>query len=54
MNGAACLFEPAPVDTGDVLASIRRLIAQEDAGPDFAQPVRRLDAAGNIQAVDCG
>lgn len=30
MNGAACLFEPAPVDTGDVLASIRRLIASDN------------------------
>ena len=31
MTGAACLFEPAPVDTGDVLASIRRLIASDNA-----------------------
>lgn len=33
MTGAACLFEPAPVDTGDVLASIRRLIASDTATP---------------------
>lgn len=33
MTGAACLFEPAPVDTGDVLASIRRLIASDNATP---------------------
>lgn len=31
MTGAACLFEPAPADTGDVLASIRRLIASDNA-----------------------
>ena len=33
MTGAACLFEPAPIDTGDVLASIRRLIASDNATP---------------------
>ena len=38
-------------EIGDVLASIRRLIAQEDAGPDFAQPVRRLDAAGKARSA---
>lgn len=38
-------------EIGDVLASIRRLIAQEDAGPDFAHPVRRLDASGKARSV---
>ncbi|MBA4489908.1 hypothetical protein [Paracoccus sp. S1E-3] len=38
-------------EIGDVLASIRRLIAQEDARPDFAQPVRRLDAAGKARST---
>ncbi len=38
-------------EIGDVLASIRRLIAQEDAGPDFAQPVRRLDASGKARSA---
>lgn len=38
-------------EIGDVLASIRRLIAQEDGGPDFAQPVRRLDASGKARSA---
>lgn len=38
-------------EIGDVLASIRRLISQEDAGPDFAKPVRRLDASGKARSA---
>ena len=49
-NNAAAGAVMGP-EIGDVLASIRRLIAQEDAGPDFAQPVRRLDASGKARSV---
>lgn len=38
-------------EIGDVLASIRQLISQEDAGPDFTRPIRRLDAAGNARSA---
>ena len=49
-NNAAAGAVMGP-EIGDVLASIRRLIAQEDAGPDFAQPVRRLDASGKARSA---
>lgn len=38
-------------ELGDVLASIRRLIAQDDQIPDFAQPNRRTDATGAARST---
>ncbi|MDO5530042.1 MAG: hypothetical protein Q4F71_11620 [Paracoccus sp. (in: a-proteobacteria)] len=36
---------------GDVLASIRELIAQEDGLPDFASPACRADSRGNLRST---
>lgn len=38
-------------ELGDVLASIRRLIAQDDQVPDFASPNRRTDAKGTARST---
>lgn len=38
-------------ELGDVLASIRRLIAQDDQTPDFAAPNRRTDASGAARST---
>jgi hypothetical protein len=38
-------------ELGDVLASIRRLIAQEDHVPDFDRPNRRTDATGAARST---
>ncbi|MDO5642380.1 MAG: hypothetical protein Q4G26_08370 [Paracoccus sp. (in: a-proteobacteria)] len=38
-------------ELGDVLASIRRLIAQEDAGPDFTAMTSRTDGSGGRRST---
>lgn len=38
--------QDAAPEIGNVLASIRRLIAQDDGGPDFSRPGRRTDRSG--------
>ncbi|MFD1797444.1 hypothetical protein FQV27_12215 [Paracoccus aurantiacus] len=40
-----------PPQIGDVLESIRRLISQDGAVPDFATPIRRTDASGKDRSA---